>query len=55
MIDMFFEQILKFLNVHAKFIIGVVINIILIWGISSIIKSSNSIFITCGIFAKLWL
>ena len=37
MIDMFFEPILKFLNVHAKFIIGVVINIILIWGISSII------------------
>ena len=30
MIDMFFEPILKFLNVHAKFIIGVVINIILI-------------------------
>ena len=37
MIDMFFEPILKFLNVHTKFIIGVVINIILIWGISSII------------------
>ena len=37
MIDMFFEPILKFLGVHAKFIIGVVINIILIWGISSII------------------
>ena len=37
MIDMFFEPILKFLNVHAKFIIGVVVNIILIWGISSII------------------
>lgn len=37
MIDMFFEPVLKFLNVHAKFIIGVVINIILIWGISSII------------------
>ena len=37
MIDMFFEPILKFLGVHAKFIIGVVVNIILIWGISSII------------------
>ena len=37
MIDMFFEPILKFLGVHAKFIIGVVVNIILICGISSII------------------
>lgn len=37
MIDMFFEPILKFLNAHARFIIGVVVNIILIWGISSII------------------
>ena len=37
MIDLVFEPVFKFLGVHAKFIIGVVINIALIWAISSII------------------
>lgn len=42
MIDLIFEPIIKFLGVHVKFIIGVVINIALIWGISSIIDIFSS-------------
>lgn len=42
MIDLIFEPIFKFLGVHAKFIIGVIVNIVLIWGFCKIIDLFTS-------------
>lgn len=42
MIDIVFEPIAKFLGTHAKFIIGVIVNIILIWGTSTLIDVFSS-------------
>lgn len=42
MLDVVFEPVAKFFGVHAKFIIGVVVNIVLIWGVSSIIDVFSS-------------
>ena len=37
MIDSLFEPIVKFVGTHMKFIIGVLVNIVLIWGVCKII------------------
>ena len=42
MIDIVFEPIAKFFGTHAKFIIGVIVNIILIWGTSTLIDVFSS-------------
>ena len=42
MIDIVFEPIAKFSGTHAKFIIGVIVNIILIWGTSTLIDVFSS-------------
>lgn len=42
MIDVVFEPLVKFLGTHAKFIIGVIVNLILIWAACKIIDVSNT-------------